>query len=52
MALEWLQHFSHYKSTGIFPDDQGQLTPQYDATFLGIKSKCKSIGDELRLELR
>ena len=27
-ALEWSQHFSHYKSMGIFPDAQGQLTPQ------------------------
>ena len=27
-ALEWPQHFSHYKSMGIFPDAQGQLTPQ------------------------
>ena len=25
-VLEWLQHISHYKSTGIFPDTQGQLT--------------------------
>ena len=25
-VLEWLQHFSHYKSMGIFPDAQGQLT--------------------------
>ena len=25
-ALEWSQHFSHYKSIGIFPDTQGQLT--------------------------
>ena len=24
--LEWSQHFSHYKSMGIFPDPQGQLT--------------------------
>ena len=24
--LEWSQHFSHYKSLGIFPDAQGQLT--------------------------
>ena len=23
---EWSQHFSHYKSFGIFPDAQGQLT--------------------------
>ena len=27
-ALECLQDFSHYKSMGIFPDAQGQLTPQ------------------------
>ena len=26
MVLEWSQHFSHYKSMGIFPDAQGQLT--------------------------
>ena len=25
-VLEWAQHFSHYKSMGIFPDAQGQLT--------------------------
>ena len=25
-ALEWSQHFSHYKSMGIFPNAQGQLT--------------------------
>ena len=27
-VLEWSQHFSHYKSMGIFPDAQGQLTHQ------------------------
>ena len=27
-SLEWLQHFSHYKSMGIFRFAQGQLTPQ------------------------
>ena len=27
-ALEWSQRFSHYKSMGIFPDAQGQLTLQ------------------------
>ena len=26
--LECSQDFSHYKSIGIFPDAQGQLTPQ------------------------
>ena len=25
-ALEWSQHFSHYKSIGIFQNAQGQLT--------------------------
>ena len=25
-ALEWSQYFSNYKSMGIFPDAQGQLT--------------------------
>ena len=26
--LEWSQHFPRYKSMGILPDTQGQLTPQ------------------------
>ena len=25
-ALEWSQHFSHYKSIGIFSDAEGQVT--------------------------
>ena len=25
--IEWSQHFSHYKSMGIFLDAQGHLTP-------------------------
>ena len=25
-VLEWSQHCSHYKSMGIFPDPQGQVT--------------------------
>ena len=29
-ALELSQHFFHCKSRGIFPDAQGQLTPQPD----------------------
>ena len=28
-VLECSQDFSHYRSMGIFPDAQGQLTPQY-----------------------
>ena len=27
-VLDWSQDFSHYKSMGIFPDAQGQLTLQ------------------------
>ena len=27
--LECSQDFSHYQSMGIFPDAQGQLTPQF-----------------------
>ena len=27
-GLQWSEHFSHYKSMEIFPDAQGQLTPQ------------------------
>ena len=26
-GLEWPQYISHYKSMGMFPDAQGQLTP-------------------------
>ena len=29
-ALEWSQHFSHYRSMEIFPDAQGQLTLQQE----------------------
>ena len=25
-ALDWLQHFSHFKSMGIFQDAQGKVT--------------------------
>ena len=28
-VLEWSQHFSHYKSMGIFPDTQGQLAHKF-----------------------
>ena len=28
-AQEWSQHFSYYKSMGIFPNAQGQLTHKY-----------------------
>ena len=28
-VLEWSQHFSHYKSMGIFLDAQGQVTHKF-----------------------
>ena len=33
-GLECSQHFSHFKSMGIFPDDQEQLTPQSNVRIL------------------
>ena len=35
-VLEGSQHFSHYKSTRIFPDAQGQLTHMSQVQFCGI----------------
>ena len=35
--LECSQDFSHYKSMGIFPDTQGQLTPQSLFVWLNFK---------------
>ena len=34
-GLEWSQHCSHYKSMGIFPEAQGQLTQQSDLAEFG-----------------
>ena len=34
-VLEWSQRFSHYKSMGIFPNAQGQLTHK---SFVGRRS--------------
>ena len=36
-ALEWSQLFSHYKSMGIFPNAQGQLTPRILPNFEPIQ---------------
>ena len=36
--LECSQDFSHYKSMGIFPDAQGQLTPQSLVQFTRISN--------------
>ena len=39
--LECSQYFSHYKSMGIFPDTQGQLTPQSLVQFGRISSSSE-----------
>ena len=55
-ALEWMQHFSHYKSKGIFPNAQGQVThksllnfePIQD--FMGLLVACKNEEDSIKNE--
>ena len=41
-ALECSQDFSHYKSLGILPDAQGQLTPSpwYDLAEFRTHPRC------------
>ena len=57
--LEWSQHFSHYKSMGIFPKAQGQVTqvpgqillsfvPIRDIT--GLLVACKNEEDPIKNE--
>ena len=41
--LECSQDFSHYKSMGIFPDAQGQLTPQSLVRFGRISNSSKTL---------
>ena len=38
--LECSQDFSHYKSMGIFPDAQGQLTSQSDLAEFRTRPRC------------
>ena len=58
-ALEWSQHFSHYKSMGIFPNTQGQVThvpgqiplnfpPMRD--IMGLLVACKNEEDPVKNE--
>ena len=42
-ALECLQDFSHYKSMGIFPDAQGQLSLQSMVGSGRILSSCETL---------
>ena len=40
-VLEWSQRFSHYKSMGIVPNDQGQLTHKSFAGYCPISNPSK-----------
>ena len=42
-ALGWSQYFSHYKSKGIFPDAQGQLTHKSLVGSCGISKPFKML---------
>ena len=42
-APESSQYFPHYKSMGIFPDAQGQLTPQSLVRSCGILKPSKNL---------
>ena len=54
-VLEWSQHFSHYKSMGIFSDDQGQLAHKslvgsirgFMVVLITCKNKEESIKNEV-----
>ena len=46
-ALECSQDFSHYKSMGIFPDAQGQITPQSLVRSGRISNSSRDVMDVL-----
>ena len=56
-GLEWSQHFSHYKSMGIFPDAQGQLTgrilPNFEPIqdFMVVLVTCKNKEEPIKNEV-
>ena len=43
-VLEWPQHFSNFKSMGIFPDAQGQLTHKSVVGSCRISDICETFG--------
>ena len=58
-VLEWSQHISHYKSMGIFPDAQGQLTHspwsnlaefRTHSRFYGVLVTCKNKEEPIKNE--
>ena len=46
-ALEWSQHFSHYKVIGIFPNAQWQVTHN---DIMGLLVACKNEEDPIKNE--
>ena len=54
-ALEWSQHFFHYKFMGIFPSAQGQVThilPNFEPIrdIMGFLVACKNEEDSFKNE--
>ena len=58
-ALEWSQHFSHYKSMGIFktlkgskPQVQGLIWPNFEPIrdIMGLLVACKNEEDQIKNE--
>ena len=55
-VLEWSQHFSLYKSMGIFPDAEGQLTHRILLNFEPIRDfmvvlfTCKNKEEQIKNE--
>ena len=49
-VLEWSQHFSHYKSMGIFPDAQGQLTHKSLVHLAEFRTHLRYYGCSLYLQ--
>ena len=47
-ALEWSQRFSHYKSMGIFPNAQGQLTHKSFVRYFHISNPSEILWVSLR----
>ena len=45
-ALEWSQYFSHYKSMGIFPNAQGQVTHKSQVGSCWISNPSEILNNE------
>ena len=51
-SLEWSEHFSHYKHMGIFPDAQGQPTPQSEIWYLRISNPSEILWSSLPARIK